>query len=294
MELWQVRYFVALAEELHFARAAERVGIGQSPLSRAIKDLEGQLGVRLFHRTSRSTQLTWAGEMLLQDARQILASVEHAERSISEVRRSWKGRLRIALCERVASVRISQVLARFRREEKEIELRVVNRSGARQIAELGEGLLDAGFAATSDCGKGIRAEPLWSEKWVAALPVQHALARQPRVSLEELSREPLLLLSCDTAAGAPVHLTERVRAVNPRACIADDATNPLMLLTLIEAGAGIGILPASQAQMLPRERVAIRPLAGGPPPLHVYLLRQDQEPSELLSRFIEGLHGTLR
>jgi DNA-binding transcriptional LysR family regulator len=294
MELWQVRYFVALAEELHFARAAERVGIGQSPLSRAIKELEGELAVRLFHRTSRSTQLTWAGQMLLEDARRILATVEHAKRSVAEVRRSWKGRLRIALCEHVASVRVSQPLASFRREEQEIELRVVDRSSARQVVELQEGLVDAGFAAISGCGKGIRAEVLWSEKWVAVLPVQHPLARQPRVSLAELAREPLLLLSCDAAASAPVHLPELFRAVNPKACIADDATNPLMLLALIEAGCGVGILSASQAHMLQRGNVEIRAIAGHVPPLRVYLLRRDEEPSAPLSRFIEGLQGTLR
>src|ERR1700721_769368 len=99
METRELRYFVAVAEELHFARAAARVGIEQSPLSKAITHMERRLGVRLFIRTRRSTQLTAAGETLLLDARRILAEVDAAQRRLSAVAAGHRGRLRVGLGE---------------------------------------------------------------------------------------------------------------------------------------------------------------------------------------------------
>src|SRR5882672_7942008 len=96
METRELRYFVAVAEELHFARAAARVGIEQSPLSKAITEMERHLGVRLFVRTRRSTQLTYVGETLLSDARRILAQVDQAQRNMKAAASGRRGRLRIA------------------------------------------------------------------------------------------------------------------------------------------------------------------------------------------------------
>lgn len=115
MEIRELRYFVVLAEELHFARAAARVGIEQSPLSKAISELERHLGVRLFIRTRRSTTLTCAGELLLHDARRILAQVDQACLNIAAAASGRSGRLRIAVCDGLAYPRIARVLAENKR-----------------------------------------------------------------------------------------------------------------------------------------------------------------------------------
>jgi DNA-binding transcriptional LysR family regulator len=111
METRELRYFVALAEELHFGRAAARVCIEQSPLSKAITEMERNLGVKLFVRTRRSTQLTYAGETLLQDARQILSAVDQARDNIRRVATGRRGRLRIAVCDGLAQGRIAKLVA---------------------------------------------------------------------------------------------------------------------------------------------------------------------------------------
>ena len=122
LELRQYRYFVALAEELHFARAAERLCIGQSNLSREIRALEDQIGVRLFYRTSRHTELSAAGERLLDHARRVLAAEEHARLAIGELKRSARERLRIGLCERIACSRIATALATWRQTHSDADL----------------------------------------------------------------------------------------------------------------------------------------------------------------------------
>src|SRR5712664_2110495 len=99
MELRQLRYFIAVAEELHFGRAAARIGIEQSPLSNAIKNFQRKLGVKLIETTTRSTRLTWAGEVLVEDGRRILAAVDQALRNVMEAASGRRGRLRIGVCD---------------------------------------------------------------------------------------------------------------------------------------------------------------------------------------------------
>lgn len=152
--------FVAVAEELHFARAAERAGIEQSPLSRAIKEFELDLGVRPFARASRGTQLTWPGQILFEDARRILTAIDHARHRVLEAASGKKGRLRIGFCDGLVRPRLSRLFARCRREEPDIELLVLDRPFALQLKEMQAGLLDVGFALAPTNVGGRCAEPL--------------------------------------------------------------------------------------------------------------------------------------
>jgi DNA-binding transcriptional LysR family regulator len=129
LERRQYRYFVVLAEELHFARAAERLRAGQSNLSREIRSLEHQTGPRLFYRTSRHTELSAAGQRLLDHARRVLAAEEHARLEIGALKRSARERLRIGICERIACSRIAAALATWRSAHPEGDLQIVSRSG---------------------------------------------------------------------------------------------------------------------------------------------------------------------
>jgi DNA-binding transcriptional LysR family regulator len=289
MEFWQLRYFVALAEELHFARAAERVGIGQSPLSRSIKELESQLGLKLFRRTSRSTELTWAGETLLEDARRVLAAVEHTERTAQGVKRSAKHRLRIGVCESAASVVLSRGLSRWRQGERETELSLSSCPGRSQAADVSAGYLDAGFTAMHIDEAGIRAEGLWSENWCAVLPANHPLASEDQAGLPKLVRERVLILHSDSALAAAVKLVDRLRSMNPHLFVADHVTNPALLRLLVGAGCGVGIATESQAQLITGEDLVVRPIDADLPAVQIHLVRRSEEPSALLSRFITCL-----
>lgn len=114
MELRHLRYFLAVAEELHFARAAERLHIDQSPLSRAVKELEEELGARLFVRTTRSTQLTRAGRLFLEHVPRVFASIEQARDSVRSAANGFHGQLRIALSDGITPSRLPALLERFR------------------------------------------------------------------------------------------------------------------------------------------------------------------------------------
>lgn len=114
MELRHLRYFVVVAEELHFARAAERLHIEQSPLSRAIKDLEYDLGLQLFERTTRNTRLTWPGEVFLNEARRILSAVKQATETARAAANGYRGILRIAVSDGIAQPRLSDLPSVFR------------------------------------------------------------------------------------------------------------------------------------------------------------------------------------
>jgi DNA-binding transcriptional LysR family regulator len=122
VELRHLRCFIAVAEELHFARAAARLHIEQSPLSRIIKELEYRLGVQLFERTTRRTRLTWAGKVLLEEARRVLTVVDQAKASVKSAAAGYRGRIRVALSDGIPQARLAALLAQCREEEPEVEI----------------------------------------------------------------------------------------------------------------------------------------------------------------------------
>ena len=133
MELRHLRCFIAVAEELHFARAAERLHIDQSPLSRTIKELEEELGARLFVRTTRSTQLTRAGRLLLEHVPRIFTALEQARDSVRSASNGYHGQLRIALSDGITPSRLPALLAQCREEDPEVEVRLFEVPLAQQI-----------------------------------------------------------------------------------------------------------------------------------------------------------------
>ena len=157
MELRHLRCFVAVAEELHFARAAERLHIEQSPLSRAIKELEEELGVMLFARTTRSTRLTHAGTLFLEHVRRVFAALEQARESVKAAANGFHGQLRVALSDGITPSRLPALLALCRQEEPEVEIRFFEVSLSQQIKGLHDDLYDVGFAGVRLGGAAVRA-----------------------------------------------------------------------------------------------------------------------------------------
>lgn len=292
LELRQYRYFVVLAEELHFARAAERLRIGQSNLSREIQSLEHQVGLRLFYRTSRHTELTAAGERLLESARRVLAAEEHARLAVGELKRSVKERLRVGICERVACSRIAAVFATWRSANQEIELRLVSRSGRALLAELEGGLLEAGISAMVHTDPEIVAEKLWTDPWVVALPKDHPLVSARVIEPSVLSGEPLALLAPDPDGEFERTLVEHTATVDPHLFIAERPSSAAALVMWVEAGCGIGLLAASQGDPVVHANVVLRPLRRGLPLPEIRLLRANAPLSWPLSRLIECLRAS--
>lgn len=286
MELRLLRYFLAVAEELHLSRAAERLGIEQSPVSRAMRDLERLLDVQLFDRRSRQTKLTWAGQVLLVECRRVLATVEQAIKATKAAAQGYQGTLRIAICDSLAQPHIATLLARSREDEPELEIRVVEMPFSQQLKGLHNDLLDIGFALSDAVNGGLIAEAVWTDPLSVIVPARHPLLAHGHVKLDDALKFPVVL--CHPEADSGCH--QQIRAVLEAAAVApnvvDHATSLGVMVTLVGAGYGIGFAIASQVQTLQRPDIAIRPLAGVPSTLSTYLLRRQGESSEAVKRFI--------
>ncbi len=287
MELRHLRCFLAVAEELHFARAAERLHIEQSPLSRAIKDLEEELGTQLFSRTTRSTRLTRAGELFLEHVPRVFAAIQQARDSVKAAANGFHGQLRIALSDCIAPTCFSALLALCRQEEPEIAIRLAEVPLSQQIKGLRDDLYDVGFAQLSEAGEGLIAEPIWHDPLVVAVPARHPLLTYKRLPLDEVLRYPLALGDAHICEGHSRQIERVLRRANQEPLIVERVASFDLMMTLVSAGFALGIAGASQIAASRGPSVVSRPLAGRSHMLTTYLLRVDNEPSDAVARFIE-------
>jgi DNA-binding transcriptional LysR family regulator len=286
MELRHLKYFIAVAEELHFARAAGRLHIEQSPLSRAIKDLEYDLGTQLLKRTTRSTQLTWPGQVFLDQARRVLSMVEQAKTITKSAAQGYRGHLRIAVSDGLAQPRLSSLFARCREEDPDVEIRLFEMPFAQQVSGLRHDLLDAGFALASDVGANLLAKSVWTDGVAVVVPARHPLVAHRRIPLAEALQYPLVMCHPEAGSGCHKQIAAMLRSLPANPIIADYATSLELMLTLVGAGYGIGFAISSQVALFQRDDIVVRPVAGRVPMLTTYLLYADREPSEALRHFM--------
>lgn len=291
MDLRHLRYFSVVAEELHFARAAERLHIEQSPLSRAIKELEQELDVVLLVRTTRSTRLTRAGNLFLEHAYRVFTVLEQARDSVKAAANGFHSQLRVALSDGITPSRFSTFLALCRVEEPEIDIRLSEVTLTQQLKGLHDDLYDVGFAQSDEVGDGIIAEPVWDDPLMLAVPARHPLLKYKRIPLEEVLRYPLALGDPVACEGHARQVERALRRVEQEPLIAERVTTIDLMMALVSAGFALGLAGASQIAASREPGVVARPLAGRAPLLTTYLLRLDNEPSEALTRFIERVNS---
>ena len=289
MELRHLRSFLAVAEELHFARAAERLHIDQSPLSRTIKELEEELGARLFVRTTRSTQLTRAGRQLLEHVPRIFAALEQARDSVKSAANGFHGQLRIALSDGITPSRLPALLARCREVDPEIEIRLLEVPLAQQIKGLHDDLYDAGFSMADEVGDGVVASPAWQDELMVAVPARHPVLAYKQVPLAEVLRYPLVLCDPRVCEGHARQIDRILRKHGQEPLIAQHVATFDVMMALISAGLALGLTGAAHIASSREPGVVGRALADTPPMLTTYLLRSDAEPSDMLARFIERI-----
>lgn len=176
MNLRHLRCFIAVAEELHFGRAARRLHVEQSPLSRTIRQLEADLGVTLLERTPRGVRLTPAGQVFLEEARRVLLTLEQAQTKARAVAAGHRGTLRIALAGGVGRTRLSALLALCREEAPEVGIRLFEAPLSQVVGGLGNDLYDAAFAMAGEMEAGVVAMPVWQDPLVVAIPRAAPLA----------------------------------------------------------------------------------------------------------------------
>src|ERR687892_1221428 len=194
MELRHLRYFVAVAEELHFSRAAERLHVAQPAISEQVRKLEEELGVRLLNRTKRTVSLTDPGATLLVEARRVLQQVEMARRATHEVRDRLANRLRIGYTPASLPTSVSKALQRLAGSFKGLETILEAGFGMELIAAVRDERLDAAIVSLPAPTAGLRTTQLGYERAVAALPETHHQAVEPAIRLARVAPERVVLL----------------------------------------------------------------------------------------------------
>ncbi|WP_442908887.1 LysR family transcriptional regulator [Halopseudomonas sp.] len=245
MELRHLRCFLAVAEELHFARAAERLHIEQSPLSRAIKELEEDLGVRLFNRTTRSTRLTRAGQLFLDHVPRIFTALDQARGSVQAAAAGFHDQLRLALSDGITPPRLTALLAQCREEEPQVDIRLFEVPLGQQLRGLHDDLYDVGFAQSAEVGDGIVAEPAWSDPLVVAVPARHPLLAYQRIPLDEVLRHPLVACDPLSCEGHCHQIRRILRSADREPLVVEQVSSHDLMLTLVAAGYALALVGAS-------------------------------------------------
>jgi DNA-binding transcriptional LysR family regulator len=275
MELRQLEYFVAVAEEANFTRAAERVNVAQPGVSAQIRQLERELGQPLLDRTTRSVRLTEAGSAVLPYARAVLASAQNARQAVDELLGLVRGRVSIGMVVACAAVDLFEVLADFHRAHPAIELSLTEASSEDLLDGLLEGELDLAWIGRAGAApEGVETHTLIDEALVAAVPVPDRTFSRDRVTLQQLCGNRLLSLPRGT--GVRQALEQACAAEGLQARVTLEANSPATVASLASKGLGVAVLPQSVVSAIPdlrsiaivepglRSRVELAWRAGGP------------------------------
>jgi DNA-binding transcriptional LysR family regulator len=286
IEIRHLRYFVTLTEELHFARAAERLQMEQSPLSRAIREMEQILGARLFERNTRSTRITRAGTVLLDYARRVITLVEQASAGARSAALGHSKQLRIGVSDCVAYCRMTEILARYRALNMEVSVSLHDMPLHRQISWIRDDLLDASISLDGSYRDGIDAQVIMRDAVCAVIPAAHPLAQAEDISTTDLAHYSLILFSAESDLAAGSRIDDFVDTLG-RPRIAFRANSLGTMLTLVALGHGVGLLGAAQMTGIKRRDVVLRPISGAALSLATYVLHSTCGVSEPLETFIE-------
>jgi DNA-binding transcriptional LysR family regulator len=287
MELRHLRYFVTLAEERNFNRAAARLHISQPPLTRQIQQLEEELGSRLFVRTTRGVELTEAGQSMFDDAQRILGLVSTAAERTRRIGRGQVGRLDVGIFGSAILNHIPRVLREFRDNFPDVEIALHQQTKSEQIKALRERRLTIGFNRHVPVEPDIIVETVFDEPLVIALNTKHPLARHKSISIQEIIDEPLILYPSNTRPGFADDVMALFREFDSIPRVVQEVTDVVTSLALVSSGFGLCVTPqAASSLMLPG--VVYRPIKGDPAPSIEFacLYRRDDE-SPILAAFLE-------
>ncbi|MHB1304280.1 MAG: LysR substrate-binding domain-containing protein [Acidiphilium sp.] len=291
MEMRQLRYFVAVAEELSFSRAAERLNVSQPPLSMQIKALEDELGATLFNRTRRKVEITHAGVLLLDSARKALGELRRAAEMVGLSARGEAGLIRMGFTGSVPMLDMFPRLMRaFRDRYPEIGVELRHMSTARQLQALMDEELDVGILRPPyyfQAGPGLVAHRIWRDELMVFLPASHALAfGNSAIDLAGLEGETFVGVAPDIGCGMHDHVMTICSRAGFVPKVAQHARELGSVLGLVAAGIGIAILPHCYARIgIPD--VVSRPLAEPGAASELLLAFKAQTISPRLQRFVE-------
>jgi DNA-binding transcriptional LysR family regulator len=286
MELRQLRYFVAVAEELHFRRAAARLHMSQPPLSHQIRLLEEELGCVLLARTRRRVELTPAGDAFLRDARATLADLDRAARNARRIHEGQTGLLRVSFAGSALLSLVPRVVHRLAELHPEIDVELHERSTSDQVRALSAGTTDLGLAPLPVADDGLDVEVLVREPTVAAVPAAHPLAQARSLTLRLLAEYPFVLFPRAQAPGYHDLLMTAVTSAGTPPRVIQQAAETQTIIGLVAAGAGVSLVPAS-VQQLALEGVVYRPVSDAPDTELAALARRGER-TGLIAAFLEA------
>lgn len=286
MELQQMRYAVAIAEERSFTKAAERCFVVQSALSHQVKALERELGVQLFARTSRRVELTAAGEAFVASAREALRATERAMVNAAAADGEVRGELTIGVIPTVTAIDIAAVLAQFHATHPAVRVRLRGGGSEQFVSDIRAGHLDVAFLGLAECipPQGVAFRELSREALVVALPANHHLARRKRLKLEELADETFVDFPSGSAGRAQGDLA--FEAAGLQRDVAFEAMTTDLIVGIIRNDLAVGMLSDHVVPDDP-EVVAV-PLIDGPRRVE-YLAWNEFNPSPATRAFLESI-----
>lgn len=286
MDLKQLRYFLAVAEEGHFGRAAQRVHIVQPALSMQIQALEQGLGALLFERTTRRVKLTEAGALLRVEAQRAIAQVEHAKLVVQRAARGEIGNVRIGFAGNAALAGVlSGNIRSFHARYPNVQIALREMAPLLQAEEITAGRLDVGYSPAfgGTLNSGLAVDPVGSWLWLVAIAREHPLAANAALTPKSLRKEPFIVYA---SHGADVGQLEQVRQVLGREPqVAHRAANTLTVLTMVAAGLGVALVP----QPISEVRLAgltYRPLNGLSQRSDLVVLSRTGETSGAVNMFL--------
>jgi DNA-binding transcriptional LysR family regulator len=293
VDVRRLRYFLAVAEELHFGRAADRLNIAQPALSRQIASLEGAIGALLFDRTRSNIHLTTAGETLLPRARDILSRVADAARLARRAAEGAIGVLEVGFVGSATFSILPNILNEFRTSHKDVELILHAMNTAELRAALVSRSIDVAFARPGISDPEIVSEVIHTEPLIVALPEKDPLAAKSQIALGDLADHPFVLYPRHPRPSFADTILELCRGAGFSPDVAQETMEIQTALSLVSVGAGVSLVPAStkESQL---HGVAYRPLAGSAPTTTLGLAYRRDNRSAVATQFCAAVRAAVR
>jgi DNA-binding transcriptional LysR family regulator len=283
IDLRHLRYFLAVAEELHFGHAAERLRMAQPPLSQQIRRLEEEIGHPLFIRSSRSVKLTPAGRALMDRARRTLRKVAEDLEAVRSVARGEVGVLHIGFVGSAMLTRLPAILDRYRRLYSRVQLHLNEFHTSQLIDALREGSVDVALARDAGAADDLHIEPAFLESFIAVVPKRHALAKLRSIPIALLKNEPFVFFP-RSAGNYAWENTIKLFGFHPN--VVQEAPQWLTVVRLVGAGLGVTIAPASVEEIAGPD-VVCRKLSPSGGSTSIDLVYRKNESSPLVKAFCE-------
>ena len=292
MDLKQLRYFVAVAEELHFGRAAERLFISQPALSFDIKKLESQLGIQLLIRTNKSVSLTNAGQVLLNEARNLLLQAEQARCLTLKSAQGFVGRLRVGFVNSMLYRGVPKAVSMFRQAHPEMEVMLMEMNSSEQIMALQRGQVDIGFVHWAMFPDDVTSERVLAEPFLCCLPQGHPLAQEACIDLADLRHDGFILF--------PRRISPHYHDLIIARCVAAGFSPKIdyetrlwqTVVTMVSYGMGVALVPETLCAVW-KDGVSYRPIRQSGPSSEIHAVYSEQAHLPAVMAFLSELKAVL-